>query len=89
MRLQKGGQGIWLQLFSFPALWTVPYNPAGIRTLQTQEGRDVFFNDGKILEHNALKIERVHLAFILGTFIVVTISPGKCCGRLFPFGEAE
>ena len=45
--------------------------------------------DGKILEHNALKIERVHLAFILGTFIVVTISPGKCCGRLFPFGEAE
>lgn len=50
----------------FPALWTVPNNTAGPRTLQTQEGRDVFFNDGKILEHNALKIERVCLAFILG-----------------------
>ena len=33
---------------SFPALLTVPHNTAGIRTLQTQEGRDVFFNDGKI-----------------------------------------
>ena len=55
---------------SFPALLTVPNNTAGIRALQTQEGRDVFFNDGKILEHNALKIERVCLAFILGTLLL-------------------
>lgn len=58
----------------FPALLTVPNNTAGIRTLQTQEGRDVFFNDGKILEHNALKIEHVCLAFIS--------RPLYCCNRL-------
>lgn len=55
---------------SAPAWLTVPNNIAGIRTLQTQEGRDVFFNDGKILEHNALKIEPVCLVFILGTLLL-------------------
>lgn len=54
----------------FPALLTVPNNTASIRTLQTQEGRDVFFNDGKILEHNDLKIECVCLVFILGTLLL-------------------
>lgn len=59
----------------FLALLTVPNNTAGIRTLQTQEGRDVLFNDGKILEHNVLKIECMCLAFILGSLY--------CCNYLF------
>lgn len=71
MSLPRKGQGAspegrsltLASALSFPALLTVPNNTAGIRTFQTQEGRDVFFNDGKILEHNALKIERVCPAF--------------------------
>lgn len=69
VRLQGEARHLALAL-SAPALLTVPNNTAGIRTLQTQEGRDVFFNDGKILEHNALKIERVCLGFILGTLLL-------------------
>lgn len=62
------------QALGFSALCScfvdIPNNTASIGTLQTQEGRDVFFNDGKILAHNTLKIERVCLAFILGTLLL-------------------
>lgn len=81
---QGGRSRNLVSALSFPALLTVPHNTAGLRTLQTQEGRDVFFNDGKILEHNTLKIERVRLAFIWGTSVLLAASPGKCSWGAFP-----
>lgn len=72
---------------SFPALLRVLNNMAGPRTPQTREGRVVFFNYGKILEHNGPKIEHVHWALIWGTLLLWSSLLGNTTG--VPCSEAE